>query len=484
MSRLVIVSNRLPLTLHLQNDQIQFRESNGGLATGLCGPHRAREGLWVGWPGPSFQLDKTQSKSLSRKLLEKRFVAVTLQKDEVEAYYEKFSNGLLWPLFHYFLNELPYDDAHYAQYVRANERFADAVIRHHRPDDFIWVHDYHLMLLPQMLRERLPHSRIGFFLHIPFPAPDVFRILPVGKALLEGLLGADVIGFHVADSVQHFQRAVSELTGLAYRSEGFSLGERTVRLGAFPMGVAARQWSDLASSPAVEACLQSFGKDVTEQWFLGVDRLDYTKGLPRRLLAFEQLLLAHPELHGRVRLVQVAVPSRTQVKAYQELQAQVEALVGRIQGRFATPRWAPIHYVFRALSQTEVGALYRAADVLLVTPVRDGMNLVAKEFVAARSDLKGALVLSEFAGAAQELREAILVNPFDEATMARTFHQALILPPKEKARRMRAMRRRVMAHDVHRWVASFLQAAQKPPALSSPPAAERFFEAPWEPDLR
>lgn len=475
MSRLVIVSNRLPLTLHLENGRIQLMESNGGLATGLCGPHRAQEGLWVGWPGPSFQLDETESRSLVRQLMEKRFVAVNLRQEEVEAYYEKFSNGLLWPLFHYFLNELPYDNAHYAQYVKVNERFAEAVLRHHRPDDFIWIHDYHLMLLPRMLRELLPSARIGFFLHIPFPAPDVLRILPVGKALLEGLLGADVIGFHVADSVQHFQKAVSELTGLAHGPQGFFLGGRQVRLGAFPMGVAARQWSDLASSPAVDACLQAWRKDVTEQWFLGVDRLDYTKGLPRRLLAFERLLMAHPELHGRVRLVQVAVPSRTQVKAYQELQAQVEALVGRIQGRFATPRWAPIHYLFRALSQTEVGALYRAADVLLVTPVRDGMNLVAKEFVAARSDLKGALVLSEFAGAAQELREAILVNPFDEATMARAFHQALLLPPKEKARRMRAMRRRVLAHDVHHWVASFLQAARETPALSSPSAEERFF---------
>jgi len=286
------------------------------------------------------------------------------------------------------------------------------VASHYQPGDLIWVHDYQLLLLPQLLRRRLPDARIGFFLHIPFPAEELFRTLPERDEVLEGLLGADLVGFHTPAYLRHFAASLT-LLGLTVDIDRVQLSNREVRLGVFPMGIDADSFGSMAQSPDIEEEVRAIKGNGNQRLLVGVDRLDYTKGIPRRLLAYERMLELHPELRERVRLMQVAVPSRTNVEAYQEYRSVVDGLVGRINGVFGTPHWVPVHYIYRGISESELVALYRAADVMVVTPLRDGMNLVAKEFVASRTDEDGVLVLSEFAGASWELPEAIQVNPYD-----------------------------------------------------------------------
>jgi trehalose 6-phosphate synthase/phosphatase len=342
-------------------------------------------------------------------------------------------------------------------YVEANDRFADVVAQQYQPGDLIWVHDYQLLLLPGLLRQRLPDARIGFFLHIPFPSEELFRTLPERDRLLRGLLGADLVGFHTPTYLRHFAASLTQILGLTVEIDRVQLTDREVRLGVFPMGIDAQTFIALAEDPAVQAEAQSLRGDGTVKLLVGVDRLDYTKGIPRRLLSYEKMLQTHPDLRGRVRLVQVAVPSRTGVGAYQEFRSLVDGLVGRINGDFATPSWVPVHYIFRGLSDRELVALYRAADVMLVTPLRDGMNLVAKEFVASRTDGDGVLVLSEFAGASWELPEAIQVNPYDVEGTAESCYRALMMGAEERRTRLEPLRARVQTYDVHRWAATFLE---------------------------
>ncbi|MDQ2670627.1 MAG: bifunctional alpha,alpha-trehalose-phosphate synthase (UDP-forming)/trehalose-phosphatase [Gemmatimonadota bacterium] len=457
-SRLLIVANRLPVTVTPQGDGFQIERSAGGLATGLSGPHEQSGGLWIGWPGvPGEDLDDRQSTRLREQLAEQRLVGVTLSADQVRRFYEGFSNGVLWPLFHYQFDQVPALSEHWDAYEEVNRRFAEAVAEHHRPGDTVWVQDYQLMLVPRFIRELVPEARIGFFLHIPFPDFEVFRTLPVRTQVLEGLLGADLVGFHTASYLRHFASSLMHLLGLTPVIDRVQVGEREVRLGAFPMGIDFETFEAVARKPEVEEEVKALRGDGDVQLLVGIDRLDYTKGIPRRLLAFERLLERHPELSERVRLVQVAVPSRTGVEAYQEFRAMVDELIGRIHGAFATPHWVPVHYMYRSLAEDEVVALYRAADVMLVTPIRDGMNLVAKEFIASRVDGDGVLVLSEFAGAASELAEAIHVNPYDIAGTAEAYYRALTTEQDERRSRMRALRERVRNYDVHHWVNSFLE---------------------------
>jgi len=320
------------------------------------------------------------------------------------------------------------------------------------------VHDYHLMRLPALLRQRLPEARIGFFLHVPFPNPEIFLALPTRRWLVEGLLGADVVGFHTRRWRGHFTAALRRLLGIEMDADAtIRYDQRRVALGVFPIGVDASYFSHEATSRDVTTEVLEL-RHPTQRFLVGVDRLDYTKGIPRRLLAFERLLEQHPEWREHVRLVQVAVPTRSRVRAYRRLRREVDALVGRINGRFATPSWTPIHYVYRGLPQDTLLALYRTADVMLVTPLRDGMNLVAKEFVACRTDENGVLVLSEFAGAADELTDALLVNPYDVDGVADAMHRALTMDRAERRRRLRSLRAKVQANDVHHWADSFLDA--------------------------
>ena len=458
--RLVLVSNRLPVTVKVERGEVTVAQSAGGLATGLRGPHEQSGGPWVGWPGEVSRMTPPQRERLDAHLAELHCVPVHLTTAEVTKYYDGFSNSVLWPLFHYLLDRIPPTSQEWDVYRGVNERFADAVARIYQPGDLIWVHDYPLTLLPGMLRARLPAATIGFFLHIPFPASEVLRILPWREQVLEGMLGADLIGFHTYTYRSHFASSALRILGIA-ASEGdrIYVDGREIRLGVFPIGVDTQTFGAMADDPDVLREVQSIRDHAHgERILLGIDRLDYTKGIQRRLLAFERLLEREPKWRGRVRLVQVCVPSRDKVPSYQAYRRQVNELVGQINGTYSTVDWVPIHYVYRPLGEQQVVALYRAADVMLVTPLRDGMNLVAKEFVTTRTDGDGVLVLSEFAGAAVEMGEALQVNPYDIDSMAQAYSDALSMPEDERRLRMGALRQRIASRDVHHWARSFIEA--------------------------
>ena len=454
-SRIILVSNRLPITASMVDGELEVERSVGGLATALSGATHSARSLWIGWPGPVGELGRRYSADLEQRLEALDCVSVRLSGREIREYYEEVSNGVLWPLLHYQAERLPLSPEHWDTYVAVNARFADRVADYWRDGDEIWVHDYQLMLVPEMLRRRFPGARIGFFLHVPFPAPDVFRILPWRRQVLEGMLGADVVGFHTQSYADHFQGSVRAL--LAAQAGGGTVrhGGRDVVVKAYPIGIDAQRFGALAARLEVRAQAEALTADGT-QLVAGVDRLDYTKGIPRRLLAFKRLLVRHPELHGKVRFVQVVVPSREAVRTYREFRTQIEATIGRINGAFGTPSWTPVSYVYRSLDENDLSALYLAADVMFVTPVRDGMNLVAKEFVASRNDLGGVLVLSEFTGAAEELTEAVLVNPYDVDGTAEALHRALVMPEQERRRRMQALREHVTAVTAEAWAGGFL----------------------------
>lgn len=454
--RVLVVSSRLPVTVRRGPEGFTLEPSAGGLATGIASLHERSESLWIGWSGEATAAGAPAEADLAEQLAARRLVPVPIEAGELERFYERVSNGVLWPVFHYQPHPFEVEAGDWAVYEAVNQRFADAVAAHHRDGDRIWVHDYQLLLVPGMLRRMLPRVRIGFFLHIPFPSSEVFRQLAHREEILEGLLGADVIGFHAASYMRCFAASVTRILGVGTRVDRVRFGSREIRMGVHPMGIDARGFAQVSAEPAVVEEARALRGDEATRLLVGIDRLDYTKGIPRRLLAFERLLERHPELHGRIRLVQVAVPSREDVRAYQTLRANAYELVGRIHGRFATPHWVPIYWIHRAFTREAVVALYRAADVMLVTPIRDGMNLVAKEFVASRTDGDGVLVLSEFAGAASELAEALHVNPFDVDGAADVFHRALAMRPEERRSRMRALQRRVFRHDVEDWAKSFL----------------------------
>ncbi len=460
--RLLIVSNRLPITVRLEDGHVRVINSSGGVATGLRGCHERSDGAWLGWPGDLARLSATQRKDLDGKLATQRIVPVELSASEVRRYYEGFSNGVLWPLFHYLLDRIPIGASDWDTYRQVNAKFADAIVKQYRPGTFVWVHDYQLMLVPGLVRERLPEARIGFFLHIPFPSPDVFRILPWREDILHGILGADLVGFHTFSYQRHFADALLHLLGMESSVDRAVIGGREVRLGVFPMGVDVESFERLANDPGVQAEAEAIRRDAAgRQILLGVDRLDYTKGIPRRLLAVERLLETEPAWRDRIRFIQLSVPSRTKIEMYQGFRREVEETVGRINGSFGTFGSVPIHYLYRSVSPRRLVALYRAADVMVVTPVRDGMNLVAKEFVASRTDGDGVLVLSELAGASAELGEALLVNPYDVNGMAATYRRALTMEAAERTTRMLNLRERVVAQDIHRWANQFLEALQQ-----------------------
>ncbi len=454
--RLIIVSNRLPITVRTEHGDPVVHMSVGGLATGLRAPHERSNGLWIGWPGDLSGLDAGSRESVLRQLDERRTVPLELDAQEVQVFYERISNGVLWPTFHDRIDRLPLHVEGWEVYEAVNARFADAVAEHYRPGDIIWVHDYQLLRAPALLRDRLPDARIGFFLHIPFPNPEIYFALPTRGWLVEGMMGADLVGFHTRRYQGHFRAALRRLFGLEMDAGGYvAWGKRRVRLGVFPIGVDAAALAERAASPEVEAEAREL-KLPGQRLIVGIDRLDYSKGIVRRLLALERLFATHPEWREQVRFVQVAVPSRGRVAAYRQFRREVEALVGRINGRLGTATWTPIHYLYRGVPTDAVLALCRAADVLLVTPLRDGMNLVAKEFAASRVDEDGVLILSEFAGAADELTDALIVNPYDVDGTAEAIHRALTMDTAERCRRMRALRAQVMEHDVHRWAEEFI----------------------------
>ncbi|MGH7710334.1 MAG: trehalose-6-phosphate synthase [Gemmatimonadaceae bacterium] len=478
-ARLLIASNRLPVTVANDGPGFSLQQSVGGLATGLRHVHERSSGKWFGWPGSTSQLDELARRELGRELEAQRVVALELGAAREIDLYTRLSNGTLWPVLHDRLDVAASDHRGWSAYESVNARFADALAREYRAGDLVWVHDYHLLRVPALLRERIPDARIGFFFHTPFPNEDLFSALPARRDLLVGVLGADLIGFHTVGYRRNFARTVDRLLGVTGCDDGnqlrLTLGERSVRLGVYPMGIdtAAFEAQALQSSQSILQTLEFRTNGI--RTLLGVDRLDYSKGLTQRLLGFERLLARHPRWHTRVRLVQVAVPSRLREAAYRRHRREIEHLVGRINGAYATPNWTPVVYMHRCVPIESLVALYRVSDVMLVTSLRDGMNLVAKEFVASRIDGDGVLVLSEFAGAASQLTDAIHINPYDVREIAAAINDALIMPRIERRIRMRRLRAQVHAQDVHWWANNFMSAlgdATRPEAGDSIAPAE------------
>ena len=421
---------------------------------------RGSDGIWIGWSGDTSGVTDEDRQAIIKEWSHKHsYFAVDLDPETVHGFYEGIANQALWPLLHHFPSLVRFETEHWKAYVRTNETFRDEILKHLRPDDLVWLHDYHFLLLPQMLREVRPEISIGFFLHVPFPSSSVFRIIPKREELLQGMLGADYLAFHTHRYLQHFRTSILRLLGLTSAMDHVEIAKRIVRLDALPIGIAPHQFNDLLTKGAdtrkqISELKQRFGYCKI---LLGVDRLDYTKGIPERLRAYRKFLLDYPESRGKVVLIQVAVPSRERLPRYTRLRREVDELIGEINGDWSTPNWSPVIYLRRNLPQAELAALYACADVALVTPLRDGLNLVAKEYVACKSSGDGVLVLSEFAGAAAEMGEALLVNPYDEESLSATIARALSINETEKRERMMALYRRVHKNNVFAWGDRFIK---------------------------
>ncbi|GAB2786634.1 trehalose 6-phosphate synthase/phosphatase [Hymenobacter luteus] len=456
MSRTIIVSNRLPTKVQRTADSLTFQPSEGGLATGLGSIYRQEGNVWVGWPG-LFVEAAAEEQYIVEELSADSMAPVFLTESEIRDFYEGFSNSTLWPTFHYFPQYATYEQAHWEAYVAVNEKFCRAVLELAGPEDTIWVHDYQLLLLPEMLRKARPDCTIGFFLHIPFPSYELVRALPWRSELLRGMLGADLIGFHTFGYMRHFLSAVSQVLGLSSQNGQLETANRTVLIDAFPMGIDYQRYAQVAASERARQHEAEYRAALhNARVILSIDRLDYSKGIAERLRAFEVLLQRYPEWREQVSLIMVVVPSRDQVAQYASLKEEIDELVGRINSQYRTITWTPIHYFYRSFPLEELSALYRLAEVALVTPMRDGMNLVAKEFVASKVETRGVLILSERAGAARELSDALIINPTDTAQLAEAMHDALVMPEEEQEHRMASMRALVQQYDVFAWTKLFI----------------------------
>ncbi|PIQ22278.1 MAG: bifunctional alpha,alpha-trehalose-phosphate synthase (UDP-forming)/trehalose-phosphatase [Cytophagales bacterium CG18_big_fil_WC_8_21_14_2_50_42_9] len=456
MARKIIVSNRLPVKIEEGENNMTFKPSEGGLATGLGSVYKEDNNIWIGWPGLYLD-DETQEQHVIENLKKESMEPVFLTETEIKEFYEGFSNETLWPSFHYFSQYAVYEPSYWEAYVKVNEKFCAQIVKNAQPEDTIWIHDYQLLLLPSMVREHLPDITIGFFQHIPFPSFEVFRMLPWRKEILDGMLGADLLGFHTYDDVRHFVSSVKYILGHSATHGIIDTGERSVMVDAFPMGIDYDKYASLAASDQVKEIEQNFREALrNRQVVLSIDRLDYSKGIPQRLKAFEQFLNDCPEMHEKAILVMIVVPSRDKVEKYKHLKEEIDELVGRINGLFRTISWSPIHYYYHSYPLEELSAFYRMADVALVTPMRDGMNLVCKEYIASRDNGTGVLILSEMAGAAKELPEAILINPNDLHQIASAICQALTIPEAEQKTQIASMQAIVKKYNIHHWVKIFM----------------------------
>lgn len=437
-SKVLVVSNRLPVTITSNNaGSYDYLMSSGGLVTALQGLKKTTEFQWLGWPG--LEIPPEQQDQVNEELMEQfNCTAIFLSDTVADLHYNGFSNSILWPLFHYHPGEMNFDETAWAAYIEANRKFASKIASQVNDNDMVWVHDYHLMLLPRMLRQELGLSRknvrIGFFLHTPFPSSEIYRILPVRKEILVGVLSCNLIGFHTYDYARHFLSSVSHIiSDVKTVPNGIEFEGRSISIGAFPIGIDVDNFTEGVRKDSVVARIdklkQKFGNTKV---IVGVDRLDYIKGVPQKLHAFEVFLTENPEWIGKVVLVQVAVPSRGDVEKYKTLRANVEELVGRINGKFGTVEFVPIHYLHKSIPFEELISLYYISDVCLVSLTRDGMNLVSYEYIACQQDNKGALILSEFAGAAQSLQGALVVNPWNIEELSDAIRESLTLPAEKK----------------------------------------------------
>lgn len=460
MSRLVIVSNRLPITIEKKKGEFIYHQSAGGLASGLSSLDASIDKFWIGWPGRPVP-QKKDRQLITRKFEEDRMYPVFLSRKEVSDYYLGFSNKTLWPLFHYFMQYVHYDEKLWDSYYHVNKKFAQVVASQITEDDTVWVHDYQLMLLPAMLREQFPNLSIGFFLHIPFPSYEIFRVLPWRKEILKGLLGSSLIGFHTFGYMRHFLSAVYRITGIEHSFGQLNINNRLLNVDVFPMGI---DYDKFAKTPYDVSKVKEIAlmKDALgdHRIVISIDRLDYSKGIPNRIRAFERFLLENAEFRGKVTLVMIVVPSRDTVSTYMNLKEEIDELVGRVNGELSTFNWEPIRYFYRSFPMDELINIYKSAQVALVTPLRDGMNLVAKEFVASKQAENGVLILSEMAGASNELTEALLINPQDERDIVAALKKALTMSNAEQAHRLQMMQASLQKYTVQYWARSFLDELQ------------------------
>lgn len=460
MSKTIIVSNRLPISLQHKHGKFEFKPSAGGLATGLGSIYKEGENIWIGWPGNDVE-DGEQRQEVEVELKKLKMAPVFLTKKDVELYYEGFSNETIWPAFHYFTQHINYEDDYWDAYWQVNKKFCDAILAKAHDEDTIWVHDYQLLLLPMMLREKLPNATIAFFQHIPFPSYEIIRMLPWRKQLLEGMVGADLIGFHTYDDMRHFLSAVGRILGQSNESGFIQADNRLINVDAFPMGIDYEKFEKAALSTKTKNHVKKFKKTLGDQKLLiTIDRLDYSKGIPKRIKVFEKLLDENPQYRGKVSMIMVVVPSRDQVQSYQTLKEEIDTLVGHINSKFSTLNWVPIHYFYRSFPFNELSAFYSMSDIALVTPLRDGMNLVCKEFVASKFDKKGVLILSEMAGASKELVDAILVNPNDQEAVTSAIVEALSMGEEEQKLRISSMQASLKKYDIFQWVKVFMDRLQ------------------------
>ncbi|MCR9262680.1 MAG: bifunctional alpha,alpha-trehalose-phosphate synthase (UDP-forming)/trehalose-phosphatase [Flavobacteriaceae bacterium] len=476
MAKTIIISNRLPVQLQINNGSITAIPSVGGLATGMKSVHSGSESLWIGWSGLTDEDTPPElEEDIDKALKENGCAKVKLNAQEVDGFYFGFSNRTIWPLFHYFLKYSEFELDFWNTYKAVNQKFADAIIEQSDEDDTIWVHDYQLMLVPQMVREKRPNTSIGFFLHIPFPSYEIFRTLPWREEILEGLLGSDLIGFHTYDYERHFLSSVRRLLGMEVSFNEIFMDNRVIKVDSFPMGIDYKKFRDAAlvqgerkkdNRSDLQKRLDDHKASAPDtKLILSIDRLDYSKGIAKRINAFEYFLNKYPEYKEKVRLIILAVPSRSNVPQYQLLKKEIDELVGRINGELSTVNWTPIWYFYRSLPFENLIDLYTSSDIAWLTPLRDGMNLVAKEYIATRTDKSGVLILSEMAGSAYEMNEALLINPNNFEQQADTLRQAITMPLEEQQSRNTFLQKRLERYNVEVWANEFMSALNQKKTL-------------------
>ncbi|MFX1273492.1 MAG: bifunctional alpha,alpha-trehalose-phosphate synthase (UDP-forming)/trehalose-phosphatase [Promethearchaeota archaeon] len=451
--RLIIISNRLPVTISRVDGKLEYNRSLGGLATGLASFHKQHNSLWVGWPGINLEsIEDVKDEVEQRLISEFNCYPIFLTQEEIEKHYLGFCNVTLWPLFHLFIQYTSFDDQLWQAYEQVNKKFHKTILQIYGPNDIIWIQDYHLLLLPKLIRDSIADSTIAFFLHIPFPSYEVFRILPWREEVLEGLLGSDLIGFHTYDYERHFLSSVHRILGLELNMNKINFQGRNVKVDCFPMGIDYDRYSKQAERPETKLEIQKIRKEIGDRKIIfSIDRMDYTKGILQRLEAYECFLETYPEYREMVTLIFVTAPSRSRVEEYQMLKSDIDELVGKINGRFSTIGWNPILYIHRPLPLDELVSLYAVSNVALITPIRDGMNLIVKEYITSKIDGKGVLILSETAGAAKELSEALIVNTNNKMQIVNSIKQALEMPEELQIRRMRKMQNRIKNYTVSIW---------------------------------
>lgn len=466
IKRLVIISNRLPLVLEKRRKGWAVQPGSGGLVTALAPVLRNRGGLWIGWPGTAATRGISKTLESASRELGYSLVPVQLSEEEIGGYYRGMANEVIWPLFHDLQSYTNFEPHYWNTYCDVNRRFAEVTMKHVDAEDFIWVHDYHLINMAFELKRLGAKSKTGFFLHIPFPPHDIFVKLPWRREILTALLGFDIIGFQTLRDRRNFLQCLRTLMeDVSIQGKGqvvtVAVGDRVVRVGSFSISIDFDEFAQKAASEEIAQTAWYIHENLPKtQIILGVDRLDYTKGIPYRLKAFRTFLARHRELHRKVTLVQIVVPSRRNIPMYEDLKLEIDQLVSEVNGEFTKSGWVPIHYIFHALERRELLAYYRTAEIALITPLKDGMNLVAKEYCASSIEENGVLILSEFAGAVAQLQHsAILVNPYDIEEMADAIYRAYTMTPEERSSRMKRLRQSIRKYNIYWWVNSFLEAA-------------------------